>query len=165
MHSLIQKTYDRADVLMSAGCSIFVTAAMILVIPRFGIAMIEILTGLFLMGCAFATRARLRSRVSGQPARDSRGKRTRWLNRYHGAMILAVVIIQAGVAGSLRRCGWSEGTIRIFPLLLLGAAILLKPRLLKFIERRVQEKRVSDSNTLARNCNNADRSEDCEPEI
>ena len=72
MHSLIQKTYDRADVLMSAGCSTFVSAALILVIPRFGIAMLEILVGLFLMGCAFAARARLRRGAEGPVARASR---------------------------------------------------------------------------------------------
>ena len=74
MHSLIQKTYDRADVVMSAGCSTFVTAALILVIPRFGVVIVEILVGLFLIGCAFAARARLRLKDQARSARH--GKET-----------------------------------------------------------------------------------------
>jgi hypothetical protein len=147
MHSLIQKTYDRADLLMSAGCSTFVSAALILVIPRFGIAMIEILIGLFLIGCAFVARARLRGRVRVQPARDARAK---WLDRYDIAMVVAVIMIQAGVAGSLRRLGWSEGTVRIFPLILLGTAILLKPGLMSAVEHRAHKSSdVSDSVAVA----------------
>ena len=135
MHFLIPKTYDRADVLMSAGCSTFVGAALILVIPRFGIAVLEVLLGLFLMGCAFAARARLRSNTRSN-ANASRG---RWLDRYDAAMVLAVILVQACIAGSLRRFGWSEGSVRIFPLVLLGTAILLKPRLMKLIDRSAQK--------------------------
>jgi hypothetical protein len=140
MQSLIQKTYDRADVLMSAGCSTFVSAAMILVIPRFGIAMLEILIGLFLMGCAFAARARLRRGADGPAASASRWAGAKWFDRYDLAMILTVIVVQAVFGGSLRRLGWSEGTIRMFPLILLGTGILLKPRLLRAIERRAPTK-------------------------
>jgi len=57
MRSLFPSTYDRADVLMSAGCSTFVSSALILVIPRVGIVLLEILLGLFFIGCALAARA------------------------------------------------------------------------------------------------------------
>jgi len=60
MRSLFPSTYDRADVLMSAGCSTFVSAALILVIPRVGIILLEILLGLFFIGCVLAARVRLR---------------------------------------------------------------------------------------------------------
>ena len=146
MHSLIQKTYDRADVLMSAGCSTFVSAALILVIPRFGIAMIEILVGLFLMGCGFAARARLR-RGERPAASASRWAGAKWFDRYDLAMLLSVIVVQAVVAGSLRRLGWSEGMVRMFPLILLGTGILLKPRLLRAIERRAPQKRDVDLGT------------------
>ena len=42
---LFPSSYDRADVLMSAGCSTFVSAALILVIPRVGALLFEILLG------------------------------------------------------------------------------------------------------------------------
>jgi len=146
MQSLIQKKYDRADVLMSAGCSTFVSAALILVIPRFGIAMLEILIGLFLMGCAFAARARLRS--GAQPAASaSRRAGAKWFDRYDLAMILTVIVVQAMFGGSLRRLGWSEGTIRMFPLILLATGILLKPRLSRAIERRARKKEEIDLGT------------------
>jgi hypothetical protein len=150
MDSLIQKRYDRADLLMSAGCSTCVSAALIFVIPRFGIARLEILIGLFLMGCAFVARARLRGRGRLQPAGDLRETRAKWFDRYDIAMFVAVIMIQASVPGSLRRLGWSEGAVRIFPLILLGAAILLKPRLMNAIERRAQKNRhISDGDTMA----------------
>jgi hypothetical protein len=150
MDSLIQKRYDRADLLMSAGCSTFVSAALVFVIPRFGIAMLEILIGLFLMGCAFVARARPRGRVRLQPAGDLREAGAKWFDRFDIAMILAVIMVQAAVAGLLRRLGWSEGTIRILPLILLGTAILLKPRLMNAIERRAQKNRhISNGVALA----------------
>ena len=52
MRSLFPSTYDRADVLMSAGCSTFVSAALIPVIPRVGIVLLEVLLGLFFICCA-----------------------------------------------------------------------------------------------------------------
>jgi hypothetical protein len=45
--------YDSADVLMSAGVSTFVGASLVLITPRLGILFIEIVTGLFLIGCGF----------------------------------------------------------------------------------------------------------------
>ncbi len=60
MRSLFPSTYDRADVLMSAGCSTFVSAALILVIPRVGIILLEILLGLFFIGCVLAAWVWLR---------------------------------------------------------------------------------------------------------
>ena len=41
-------TYDRVDVLMSAGCSTLVSAAPILIVPRVGIVLLEMLVGLSL---------------------------------------------------------------------------------------------------------------------
>ena len=134
---------------MSAGCSTFVSAAVILVIPRFGIAMLEILVGLFLMGCAFAARARLRKEALKQPRTEATERRMKRLDRYDLAMILTIIIVQTVVAGSLRRLGWSEGTIRMFPLILLAAGILLKPRLLRAIERRAPRKEEVDLGTHA----------------
>ena len=149
MNSLSQRTFDRGDVLMSAGCSIFFSAAVILLIPRFGIAILEILAGLLLMGCAFAARARLRREAHKQPRTEATGRRVKWLDRYDLAMILTIIMVQAVAAGSLRRFGWSEGTIRMFPLVLLAGGILLKPRLLRATERRAPRKEEVDPGTHA----------------
>ena len=72
MRSLFPSTYDRADVLMSAGCSTFVSAALILVISRVGIVLLEVLLGLFFICCALATRARLRAQAHSQVRKDPR---------------------------------------------------------------------------------------------
>lgn len=146
MRSLFPNTYDRADLLMSAGCSTFVSAALVLLMPKVGIVLVEILVGLFLVGCALAARARLRRRTRIQAGSGIEAK-TKRLDRYDALMIVAVIVIQSSIAGVLRRAGWSEGGIRIVPLILLGTAILVKPRLTQFLERRKDNRRVCSKNS------------------
>ena len=139
MRSLFPSTYDRADVLMSAGCSTFVSAALILVIPRVGIILLEILLGLFFIGCAFAARARLRIQARSQANEGPEGStsaKAKWFDRYDVLMILTVIVIDASLSGLLRHAGLSEGTVGILPLVLFAAGILLKPRTVRFIESR-----------------------------
>jgi hypothetical protein len=137
MRSLFPSNYDRADVLMSAGCSTFVSAALILVIPRIGVLLLEILFGLFFIGCALMARARVRRRALGKegPKKSSDAK-AKWFDRYDVLMILAVIAVQTATGGLLRKAGWSEGTVSILPLIMFAAGILLKPRVVEFVERR-----------------------------
>ena len=144
MRSLFPSTYDRADVLMSAGCSTFVSAALILVIPRVGIVLLELLLGLFFIGCALAARARLRiqarSQVKEGPGSSTNAK-AKWFDRYDVLMILTVIVIYSSMSGLLRHAGLSEGTVGILPLILFAAGILLKPRAVQFIERRRKDRK------------------------
>ncbi|MDQ2944565.1 MAG: hypothetical protein M3Y27_01240 [Acidobacteriota bacterium] len=131
--------YDRADVLMSAGVSTFVCASLVLITPRLGIVFIEILMGLFLIGCAFVSRRRL-SRTCCDIETDSgpgekNNLRTRFCDRYDLSIVLAVALFQITLAGSLQKAGWSEGSVRILPLVLFGIGILLKPRLLEWVRK------------------------------
>jgi hypothetical protein len=74
-NALIASRYhDRADVLMSAGCSTFVSAALILARPRVGIVMLEILLGLFLIACTLVARAHLRRKARAEGSADGLGK-------------------------------------------------------------------------------------------
>ena len=111
MRSLFPSTYDRADVLMSAGCSTFVSAALILVIPRVGIVLLEILLGLFFIGCALAARARLRIQARSQVKEGPEGStnaKAKWFDRYDVLMILIVIVIYSSVSRLLRGAGLSE---------------------------------------------------------
>jgi hypothetical protein len=144
MRSLFPSTYDRADVLMSAGCSTFVSAALILVIPRVGIVLLEILLGLFFIGCALAARARLRIQARSQVKEGPEGStnaKAKWFDRYDVLMILTVIVIYSSMSGLLRHAGLSEGTVGILPLILFAAGILLKPRAVQFIERRRKDRK------------------------
>lgn len=140
MFSAFRKSkYDRADVLMSAGVSTFVSASLVLITPRLGVVFVEILTGLFLIGCAFVSRKRL-SRATAELERNGvKGEqgnlRTRFFDRYDLLIVLAVALFQITLAGTLQRAGWSEGSVRILPLVLFGIGILLKPRLLEWIRK------------------------------
>ena len=147
MRSLFPSTYDRADVLMSAGCSTFVSAALILVIPRVGIVLLEILLGLFFIGCALAARARLRIQARSQVKEGPEGStnaKAKWFDRYDVLMILTVIVIYSSMSGLLRHAGLSEGTVGILPLILFAAGILLKPRAVQFIERRRKDRKDAD---------------------
>lgn len=131
--------YDRADVLMSAGVSTFVCASLVLITPRLGVAFVEILLGLFLIGCAFISRKRLsraNAELEGESANGEKNSlRARFIDRYDLVIVLAVVLFQITITGSLRRAGWSEGSVRILPLVLFGIGILLKPPLLERISK------------------------------
>jgi hypothetical protein len=136
--------YDRADVLMSAGVSTFVCASLVLITPRLGVVFIEILTGLFLIGCAFVSRRRL-SRATADLERSSikgeRGNlRTRFFDRYDLVIVLAAVLFQITMSGLLQRAGWSEGSVRILPLIFFAIGILLKPRLLEWMSKWKQDR-------------------------
>ena len=142
MRTTFPKSYDRADVLMSAGCSTFVTAALIMVLPRVGTVLLEVLLGMFLIGCALIARARIKRKAQlSQVAALVEPSRRSWCDRYDVVALLVVVVIQSVFDGLLHRLGWSEGTRRIFPLVLLAFAILLKPRLMESAQRRRQSKR------------------------
>jgi hypothetical protein len=134
--------YDRADLLMSAGCSTFMSAALILAMPRVGIVILEVLLGLFLIGCALVARARLRRKATGEAERLSSKSGRRWFDRYDALIIAAVILGQSGLDPVLRHLGLSEGTRRIVPLVLLGIAILLKPRLVEIAERRKKRRQA-----------------------
>lgn len=137
MRSFFPSSYDRADVLMSAGCSTFFSAALILAIPRFGILLLEILLGLFFIGCALVARTRLRRRALGMDgAATPKNARARWFDRYDVLMIVAVIVVQTCTAGLLRKAGLSEGTVDTLPLILFAGGILLKPRAMEFLEGR-----------------------------
>ena len=169
MRSLFPSTYDRADVLMSAGCSTFVSAALILVIPRVGIVLLEVLLGLFFICCALAARARLRVQARAQLREGSDGvadAKAKWFDRYDVLMILAVIVIYASVSGLLRHAGLSEGTMGILPLVLFAVGILLKPRAVQLIERRRKGRAAGSRDErlrlAARGENNGERKETVE---
>lgn len=144
MRSLFPSSYDRADVLMSAGCSTFVSASLILVVPRFGILLLEILFGLFFIGCAVVARRRLRRRALGKDGPEkSKDRKTRWFDKYDVFMIVAVIAVQTCTAGLLRKAGLSEGTVDTLPLILFAGGILLKPRAMGFLEGRKKTRQAA----------------------
>jgi hypothetical protein len=159
MRSLFPSSYDRADVLMSAGCSTFVSAALILVIPRLGIVLLEILLGLFFIGCALGARARLRAHERSKGMEGPEGStnaKAKWFDRYDVLMILVVIVIYSTMSGLLRHRGLSEGTLGILPLILFAVGILLKPRAVEFLEGRKKTKRAGRNCTDTANRESAD---------
>jgi hypothetical protein len=156
MRIVFPNTYDRADLLMSAGCSTFVAASLVVVLPRVGTVLMEILLGMFLIGCAIVARARIRRKVqlNGMAAAIDKSGR-KGLDRYDVLALLGVVVIQSVLDGLLHRLGWSEGTRRVVPLMLLGFAILLKPRLMESARRRRQSKQVVASASPEPHCTTA----------
>jgi hypothetical protein len=116
----------------------------------------EILLGMFLIGCAIVARARIRRKVqlNGMAAAIDKSGR-KGPDRYDVLALLGVVVIQSVLDGLLHRLGWSEGTRRVVPLMLLGFAILLKPRLMESARRRRQSKQVVASASPEPHCTTA----------
>jgi ATP/ADP translocase len=82
-------------------------------------------------------RARVRRRALGKEGhKKSSDAQAKWFDRYDVLMILAVIAVQTATGGLLRKAGWSEGTVSILPLIMFAAGILLKPRVVEFVERR-----------------------------
>jgi len=135
MRSLFPRTYDSIDVLMSAGCSTLVSAAAILIVPRVGILLLEILAGLFFIGCAVVGRFRLRRRrtseESPEQATQSR-PRIRSFDRHDVLLIATAILMYMVLPALLRKTGLSPGTTHILPLMLLGLGILFKSRKQQF---------------------------------
>jgi hypothetical protein len=99
---------------MSAGCSTFVSAALILVIPRIGVLLLEILFGLFFIGCALMARvARPEAGLGKEGPKKSSDAKAKWFDRYDVLMILAVIVIQTAARTAAesrlvgRHCGYS----------------------------------------------------------
>jgi hypothetical protein len=136
MRSLFPLTYDRVDVLMSAGCSTVVSAAAILAVPRIGIILLEMLVGVFFIGCALVARFRLRrKRNADESLEGTTGSRPRIesFDRYDLLLIPTPILTYILLPVLLRKTGLSLGTIHILPLVFLALGILIKPRVRQFI--------------------------------
>jgi hypothetical protein len=136
MRSVFPLTYDRVDVLMSAGCSTLVSAAAILIVPRVGIILLEMLVGLLFIGCAVVARFRLRRARSAEESLEQTTRsrpRIRSFDRYDLLLIAIAILTYLVLPVLLGRTGLSPGTIHILPLVILGLGILLKPRMRQFV--------------------------------
>lgn len=133
MRSVFPLTYDRVDVLMSAGCSTLVSAAAILIVPRVGIILLEMLVGLLFIGCAVVARFRLRRRRNAEEETTGSRPRIRSFDRYDLVLIAMAIPIYVALPVLLGRTGLSPGTIHLLPLMLLGLGILFKSRMRQFV--------------------------------
>jgi hypothetical protein len=136
MRSVFPSTYDRVDVLVSAGCSTLVSASAILIVPRVGIMLLEMLVGLLFIGCAVVARFRLRrARSAEESLEQTTGSRPRIrsFDRYDLVLIAMAILTYVALPMLLGRTGLSPGTIHLLPLMLLGLGILLKPRMRQFV--------------------------------
>lgn len=136
MRSVVSLTYDRVDVLMSAGCSTLASATAILVVPRFGIILLEMLVGVLFIGCAVVARFQLRRKRNAEECLEGTTgsrPRIRSFDRYDLLLIVTAMLTYVVLPVLLRKTGLSVGAIHILPLMLLGLGILLKPRMRQFV--------------------------------
>jgi len=139
---------DRADLLMAAGFSTLTCAFLVLVAPRVGIVFFEILAGLYLVGRSFVVRARLRrarADVRESVTEGSVETHGRFLGRYELVLIILVIVIHSSISGFLRSRGLTESLGRVLPLVLIALGLLLKPRVLRWMETRGRRSRPASS--------------------
>src|SRR5206468_272602 len=133
--------FDRSDLLMAAGFSTLTCAFLVLVAPRVGIVVLEILAGLCLVARALVFRARERkANIEGREVSTAMERkveaRGRFLGRYELVLIVLIVIVHSSIAGFLRSRGLAEGLVRILPLAMFALGLLAKPRMLRWMETR-----------------------------
>jgi hypothetical protein len=130
----------RADLLLTIGCTTFVSSALILVIPRTGTIALEILVSLLLTGWALLARVRLKRRCR---ASAEACDKQRLFDRYDALLFIGVIAVRLSMAGVLRRAGWSEGSVGILPLILFAIGIVLKRRLVALRIRSKEDREVN----------------------
>lgn len=139
-----KRWFDRPGTLMTIGLSTLTSTFLILLAPRIGIMLLEILAGLFLAirGFVLHTRQRRGSQLCLQ-ARGGRKlpagltpNRIRFLDRYELLLVIAVLLTYGSIAGSLRAHSVPEGVTRIVPLVLFAIGLFAKPRVLRWIASR-----------------------------
>lgn len=139
--SFNKESFERADLLMAAGFCTLSCGLLVLIAPRVGIVLLEILAGLVLVMRAAVVRRR--ARKARQLHLELRGVKARlwirFLDRYDVLLIIVVTFVQGGISGLLRSHGLSEGLVRILPLVMLGTGLLAKPRILQWIANRGKE--------------------------
>ncbi|HYM06071.1 MAG TPA: hypothetical protein VEU11_05880 [Terriglobales bacterium] len=138
-------SFGRADKLMAAGVSALTCAFLVLLVPSVGILFLEILVGLSFVAWALVVRRRLRKMVTlglnvlergAVQTADNTESRVRVLDRYGLTLIASVIVIYGGISGFLRSRGFSEGVVRIVPLVFFALGLLAKPLVMRWLETR-----------------------------
>ena len=139
-----KRWFDRPDVLMTVGLSTLASTFLIVLAPRIGIILLEILAGFLLAIRGFVLRARLRRasqlclefQGSRKLAAGLTANRIRLLDRYELLLVIAVLLTYGAIAGFLRAHGVPEGLVRIVPLVSFAIGLFAKPRILRRIANR-----------------------------
>ena len=136
--SFNKESFERADLLMAAGLCALACGLLVVVAPRVGIVLLEILAGLVLVMRAAVVRRR--ARKARQLHLELRGAtarlRIRFLDRYEVLLIIVVTFVYGRVSRLLRWHGLLEGLVGILPLVMFGTGLLAKPRILQWIANR-----------------------------
>ena len=139
-----KRWFDRPDTLMTVGLSTLASTFLIVLAPRIGIILLEILAGFFLAIRGFVLRTRLRRarqlclkfRSRRTLAAGLAANRIRFLDRYELLLVIALLLTYSAIARFLHARGVPEGLTRIVPLLLFAIALFAKPRILRWIASR-----------------------------
>ena len=139
-----KRWFDRPDTLMTVGLSTLASTFLIVLAPRIGIILLEILAGFFLAIRGFVLRTR--QRRGSQLCLEFRGgrklaagltpNRIRFLDRYELLLVIAVLLTYGAIAGFLRAHGVPEGLVRIVPLVSFAIGLFAKSRILGWIASR-----------------------------
>lgn len=136
--------FDRPDTLITVGLSALASTFLMVLAPRIGTILLEILVGFLLAIRGFVLRARLRR--ASQLCLEFRGRRTlaagltenriRFPDRYELLLVIAVLLTYGTISGFLRARGLPEGLVRILPLMTFAIGLFAKPRILRWIASR-----------------------------
>ena len=139
-----KRWFDRPDTLMTVGISMLASTFLIVLAPRIGIILFEILAGFLLAIRGFVLRTRLRRasqlclefRGGRKLATGMAASRIRFPDRYELLLVIAALLTYGAIAGFLRAHRIPEGLVRIVPLVSFAIGLFAKTRVLRSIAGR-----------------------------
>ena len=127
--------FDRSDILMAAACGVLASASLLLIVPRTGTLLLEILAALVMFARASFVRIRQRKAAQLCLVVPAAGSRIRLPDRYELVFIIVVILSYGAIAAMLRAVRTPEILVRVAPLLVFAAGLFAKNPVLHALAR------------------------------
>lgn len=130
-----RRWFNRPDMLMAAASGALASALLLLLVPSIGTLFLEILAGLVMAGRAFLVRRRERMAAQLRLALQIASNRLRLPDRYEIVLVIILTLGYGATVSMIRGMKAPEIFIRVVPLLLFAAGLLMKNQILHAITR------------------------------
>ena len=131
-----KRWFSRPDTLTAAASGALASALLLLLVPRIGTLLLEILASLVMLGRALVVRRRERARAQLCLDLPITKSLLRLPDRYELVLIIIVILGYGTIISVLRSAKTPEILIRTVPLLFFAAGLLAKDRVIRTISGR-----------------------------
>lgn len=130
-----RRWFNRSDTLMAAASGALASALLLLFIPSIGTLFLEILASLVMAGRAFVIRRRDRTGAQLRLSLPIAGNRLRLPDRYELVLVIVLTLGYGATVSMIHSMKAPKIFIRVVPLLLFAAGLLMKNQILHAIAR------------------------------